>query len=217
MKVNFFNTKGEELKTSAKLAPEIFGVTPSERLLARYVCAYQHNQRQGTVKTKNRKEVSGGGRKPWPQKGTGRARHGSIRSPLWVGGGTVFGPQPRDWSSKLPKKMRRKALFMALSHKVKENRIIVLNKMRISKISTKEMDKIIQNLFGEKTELMDKILLVLPGSEEDRDIYLSARNLSNIKCVPVQSLNAYLVLNADSVVLTKESLDLIENIFLGED
>ncbi|MEA2020484.1 MAG: 50S ribosomal protein L4 [Patescibacteria group bacterium] len=216
MKVSIFNTKGEELKTLATLAPEIFEVEPKEELLARYVRTYQHNQRQGTVKTKNRKDVSGGGRKPWPQKGTGRARHGSIRSPLWVGGGTVFGPQPRDWGLKLPKKMRRKALFMALSDKVQEDGVVVLNKLTLSKISTKEINRIIENVLGEKLEIVGKILIVLPGSGEEENVYLSARNIPNVQCVPVQSLNAYLVLEADKIIFTKNSLSLLEDIFFAK-
>lgn len=217
MDLSLSNIKGEELKSNVELDPEIFEVEPNKKLLAQYVRTYQHNQRQGTVKTKSRSDVSGGGRKPWPQKGTGRARHGSIRSPLWVGGGVVFGPQPRDWSLKLPKKMRKKALFITLSEKVRENGLIVLNKLALSKISTKKIKSILQNLFKDDPQLQKKILLVLPLGEESKRLYFSARNLPNVWCVPVQSLNAYQVLNADRVVMSKESLKLIKETFLNKD
>ncbi len=207
IKVNLYNQKGESLKSTAALNPEIFKVGANKELMAQYIRVYEHNQRQGTSKTKNRKEVSGGGKKPWRQKGTGRARHGSIRSPLWVGGGTVFGPHPKDWSLRMPKKMRRRAMFSALSAKAEEDNLFVLNKISLEEIKTKKMVEIVSSFPAE-----GKILLVLP--EENKTVYLSARNLQNVRVVAARNLNAYEVLSADFVLMVKDSLEVLENTFL---
>lgn len=207
MKVNLYNQEGKKLKTRVELNPEIFEIEPNEELMAQYVRVYQANQRQGTVKTKTRAEVSGGGRKPWRQKGTGRARHGSIRSPLWVKGGVTFGPRPRDWSLKMPKKMRRKALFSALSQKAKEGKLLVLSKLNLEKVKTKAMSEVITALCPGRR----KALLVLP--ELDEKVILSARNLSDVRTIRAQDLNAFEVLAAEILILLKDSLGVIEETF----
>ena len=209
MKIDLYNQQGETLKTKAALNPVIFGVEPNEPLLAQYVRVYLSNQRHGTARVKTRGEVSGGGRKPWAQKGTGRARHGSTRSPIWVGGGTVFGPTPREWRLKMPRKMRRRALFSALSQKARGGKILIVNKLNFPEIGTKLMVEIISNL-----GLSGKVLVVLP--EADKTVVLSARNLAQVTVVEASNLNAYAVLAAESVVLLKGSLQVIEDVFGGE-
>jgi large subunit ribosomal protein L4 len=208
VKIAIYNQNGEKLKSQAELPDGIFGVEPNEDLLAQYVRVYRANQRQGTAKAKTRGEVSGGGRKPWRQKGTGRARHGSIRSPLWVGGGTVHGPQPKDWSLKIPKNMKRKALFSALSQKLKEEGILVLNKLELKGIKTKDLKEIL-----DKLPIKDKVLLALDTVDEK--IILSARNLTGVKTIPAKDLNAYEVLNTKTLILPKKSLAVLEETFLG--
>ena len=207
MKIDVYNQKGEKLKTKIDLNDQIFGVVPNEDLMAQYVRVYQANQRQGTVKTKTRGEVRGGGRKPWRQKGTGRARHGSIRSPIWVGGGTAHGPQPKEWSLKMPKKMRRKALFSALSQQLKEEGVLVLNKMELRGIKTRDLEGILNKL-----PVKDKILIALDKMEEK--IILSARNLPRVKTIQVKDLNAYEVLEAKTVLFPKRALEVLEETFL---
>lgn len=210
MKIDVYTQTGTKLKTKAELPDEIFGVEPNKALLTQYVRVYRANQRQGTAKIKTRGEVRGGGRKPWRQKGTGRARHGSIRSPLWVGGGTVHGPRPKDWSLTMPKRMRRKALFSALSKKLKEEGILVLNKLELKGIRTKDLKEIL-----DKLPVKDKVLIALDAA--DKKIILSARNIAGVKTIPAKDLNAYEVLNAQTLVLPKKVLAVLEEVFLGGD
>jgi len=207
MKVDVYTQTGEKLKTKVELNEKIFGVEPNTDLLAQYVRVYRANQRQGTVKTKTRGEVRGGGRKPWAQKHTGRARHGSIRSPLWRGGGTTHGPQPKDWSLTMPKKMRRGALFSALSLKLKEEGILVLSKIDLKGIKTKELKKIL-----EKLPVKDRILIAL--DKVDEKIILSARNLPGVKTISAKDLNGYEVLETKTLLLPKSSLKVLEEVFL---
>jgi len=207
MKVDVYTQTGEKLKTKVELNDQIFGVEPNADLLAQYVRVYRANQRQGTVKTKTRGEVRGGGRKPWAQKHTGRARQGSIRSPLWRGGGTTHGPQPKDWSLTMPKKMRRGALFSALSLKLKEEGLLVLNKIDLKGIKTKELKKIL-----EKLPVKDKILIAL--DKVDEKIILSARNLPGVKTISARDLNGYEVLETKTLLLPKSSLKVLEEVFL---
>jgi len=207
MKVDVYSQTGTKLKTKVDLDDRIFGIEPNEDLLAQYVRVYLANQRQGTAKVKTRGEVSGGGRKPWRQKGTGRARHGSIRSPIWVGGGTVHGPKPKDWSLRMPKKMRRKALFSALSQKVKEGGVLVLNKLELGRIKTKDLDKILKNI-----PIRGKTLLVL--DKVDKNVVLSARNMPEVKAIQAKELNAYEVLGAQTLVFPKKALRVLEETFL---
>jgi large subunit ribosomal protein L4 len=207
MKVDIYTQTGEKLKTKADLNDQIFGIKPNADLLAQYVRVYRANQRQGTVKTKTRGEVRGGGRKPWAQKHTGRARHGSIRSPIWKGGGTVHGPQPKDWSLTMPKKMRRKALFSALSQKVKEEGILVLNRIGLKGVKTKELKGILKKL-----PVKDKVLIAL--DKIDENAILSARNLAGVETVQVKDLNAYEVLDNKTIIFLKNSLKVLEETFL---
>lgn len=207
MKIDVYNQEGGKLKTQTELNDQIFGIVPNTDLMAQYVRVYRANQRQGTVKTKTRGEVSGGGRKPWRQKGTGRARHGSIRSPIWVGGGTVHGPQPKDWSLQMPKKMKRKALFSALSQKARQEGILVLSKLELKGIKTSDLAKILSKL-----PVKDKALIALEGMNEN--VILSARNLSGVKTIQVKDLNAYEVLDTKTAIFSKEALKVLEETFL---
>ena len=207
MKIDVYTQTGEKLKTKTDLNDQIFGIKPNPELLAQYVRVYQANQRQGTVKTKTRGEVRGGGRKPWRQKGTGRARHGSTRSPIWVGGGTAHGPQPKDWSLTMPKKMRRKALFSALSQKVKHEGILILDKLELKGIKTKELKEVL-----DKLPVKDKILIALDRIDER--IILSARNLPKVKTIQAKDLNAYEILDTRTVLFSKDALRVLEETFL---
>jgi large subunit ribosomal protein L4 len=203
MKVDVYTQQGNKLKTTLALDEKIFGLEPNQELLAQYVRVYRANQRQGTARAKTRAEVSGGGRKPWRQKGTGRARHGSTRSPLWVGGGKAHGPKPRDWSLKMPSKMKKAALAAALSAKAQSEDLLLLNKLELKEIKTNAMAKILSNL-----PVKNKILLVL-GSL-DKKIILAARNLPGVKTVPAADVNAYDVLNTKTLLLTKEALQVLK-------
>ncbi len=207
MKTDVYTQTGEKLKTKIELNDQIFGIVPNADLMAQYVRVYQANQRQGTVKTKTRGEVRGGGRKPWRQKGTGRARHGSTRSPIWVGGGTVHGPQPKDWSLQMPKRMKRKALFSALSQKQKEGGVLVLNKLELKGIRTKDLEGVLGKLPAK-----DKILIAL--DKMDEKVILSARNLVGVKTIQVKDLNAYEVLDTKTTIFPKAALVVLEETFL---
>jgi large subunit ribosomal protein L4 len=167
---------------------------------------YLANQRQGTQSAKTRAEVRGGGRKPWRQKGTGRARHGSIRSPQWIGGGVVFAPKPRDYSYKLPKKIKRLALKSALSSKVEDNEIIVVDSLVLNKPKTKDMIKVLSNLKAGK-----KTLVVMP--ERDENVILASRNIPGVKTAYVNTINVYDILNCDSFLITKEAVNKVEEVY----
>lgn len=185
-----------------KEVPEIvFNNPASESVVHTAVVAYMANQRQGTHSTKTRAEVSGGGRKPWRQKHTGRARHGSIRSPLWRKGGVVFGPKPRDYYIQLPKQMKDTALFKALTMKYRDSEILLLDKLSFERIKTKDMVKILKNL-----KLQDSsVLVILP--EKDEKIFLSSRNIPYVSVLRAEDLNAYHVVSFDKVVFTVAGLD----------
>ena len=161
------------------------------------VVQYLANQRQGTQSTKTRAEVRGGGRKPWRQKGTGRARQGSTRSPQWTGGGVVFAPKPRDYSFKLNKKVKRLALQSALTSKVNDNKIIVLDDLKLDAIKTKDMVKVLGNINAEKA------LIVMDGS--NTNVMLSARNIPDVKTASVNTINVYDLLKYNTLVVTKRS------------
>ena len=169
------------------------------------VVQYLANQRQGTQSTKTRAEVRGGGRKPYRQKGTGRARQGSIRSPQWVGGGVVFAPKPRDYSFKLNKKVKRLALQSALSTKVAEGKIIVLDELTLSEVKTKEMVKVLGNI------KCDNALIVMDGSNEN--VMLSARNIPTVKTASVNTINVYDLLKYNNLVVTKEAVEKIQEVY----
>lgn len=204
-KVAVFNIDGQQVG-DIELKDEVFGVQVNEPLLHQAVQVYLANQRQGTQSAKTRAEVRGGGRKPWRQKGTGRARHGSIRSPQWTGGGVVFAPKPRDYSQKLPKKMRRQAMLSALSLKAKGNEIIVLDELKIEKPKTKLIDEMLKNLNVEK-----KALIVLKDS--DQAVEKSVRNLPGAKMILAGTLNVYDILKYDTFVITKQAVEAVEEVY----
>jgi len=208
VKTIVYNQKGEEVETSL-LPKEIFGVPVNPDLVHQVVVSQMANRRKIIAHTKDRGEVRGGGRKPWRQKGTGRARHGSIRSPLWRGGGVTFGPRKeRVFKKEIPKKMRRKALFMVLSGKVKNNLLILLDKLKIERPKTKLITEILKKLpsRGEST------LIAL--SDYDKNLILAARNLSNVDTLWARNLNALDTLSFKYLVMPKDSIKVIEETFL---
>lgn len=208
MKVSVYNKEGKEVE-QVSLPKEIFEIPMSLDLLHQITVAQRANRRQVSAHTKDRGDVSGGGRKPWRQKGTGRARHGSIRSPLWKGGGVTFGPtKDRVFKKRIPKKMRRKALLVALSAKAREDLLIVLDKLEVDKIKTKLINQIFNNLPCKDK----KCLVVLPQIE--KNVILSARNISNIETVEARNLNALDVLSFKYLVMPKESIKVIKETFL---
>jgi large subunit ribosomal protein L4 len=204
-KVAVYNTEGESTG-DIDLKDDIFGVEINQALLHQVVKMQLANKRQGTQSALTRAEVRGGGAKPWRQKGTGRARHGSIRSPIWVKGGVVFAPKPRDYSFRMPKKMRRLALKSALSSKVANNEILVLDILKLAQPKTKEMVKVLKNL-----GVNGKALVVLP--EKDETIARAARNIQGIKLASVNTLNVLDILNYDRFIITKEAVQRVEEVY----
>ncbi len=190
---------------SVDLNDAVFGVEVNEHLVHMAVLQYLANNRQGTQKAKTRSEVSGGGRKPWRQKGTGHARQGSIRAPQWKGGGVVFAPVPRDYSFKLNKKEKRAALKSVLSDKVNTESLIVVDELKFDEIKTKSFAKVMTNL------KVDNGLVVL--ADNDANVVLSARNLANVNTTPVNNLGVYDVLKAKKLVVTKDALEKIEEVY----
>lgn len=205
-KVALYSMNGAQVG-EIDLSDEIFGIKPNESVLHDAVVMQQASQRLGTHKVKGRSEVRGGGRKPWRQKGTGRARQGSIRSPQWVGGGTVFGPTPRSYSYKLPKKVRRLAIKSALSSKVIDNDIIVLDDLSFETPKTKDMKNVLDVL-----NVNSKVLLV--DKEYTENIVLSARNIPGVKFVSAEGINVLDVLNHGKLILTKEAVAKIEEVLV---
>ena len=185
-----------------ELKEEIFGAALRPHLLHQAVVMQLNNRRAGTAATKSKGFVRGGGKKPWRQKGTGRARAGSIRSPIWVGGGTIFGPTPRDYSYRMPKTARREALLSALSLKNKEGKIIVLGALDIAEVKTKLMRQMLEEL------QVKSALIVLPQADEK--VALSVRNLPNVKALRVEGLNVYDLLRYEHLIMTEQALRLIE-------
>lgn len=204
-KASVYNTQGEVVG-EVQLSDAVFGVEINESLMHQAVVAYQARQRQGTQSTKGRSEVAGGGRKPWRQKGTGLARAGSIRSPIFRGGGITFGPKPRDFSQDLPKVMRRKALTSALSAKVKDGDLIVLDSLRLAAPKTQEVTGILARL-----NVVRAALIVTP--ETDPTLVLSARNIPGVDTQRAENLNAYDVLVHGKVLMTREAVIKVEEVF----
>jgi large subunit ribosomal protein L4 len=204
-KVAVYNITGAQVG-EIELSETIFGITPNAHVLHEAVVMQQASLRRGTHDTKGRSEVRGGGRKPWRQKGTGRARQGSIRAPQWVGGGTVFGPTPRSYSYKLPKKVRRLALKSALATKVNANEIIVLDALTLEAPKTKDMVKILSNL-----KVAKKALIV--SLESDTNLELSARNIPGVKVVDATGINVLDLLHHDALVITKDAVAKVEEVF----
>ncbi|MBE6082737.1 MULTISPECIES: 50S ribosomal protein L4 [Tissierellales] len=204
-KVNVYNISGEQVG-EIDLSENVFGAEINQHVLYEVVKNQLANRRQGTHSAKTRAEVRGGGRKPWRQKGTGRARQGSIRSPQWRKGGIVFPPKPRDYSYRVPKKVRRAAIKSALSSKVLNNEIIVLNELLLDQPKTKEMAKILNNLKVDK-----KALIVM--SEKDEDIVRSARNIPAVETTSVNTLNVYDVLKYDLFIITEDAVRKVEEVY----
>ena len=202
--VSVFNMEGKEVGT-IELNDAVFGVEVNEHLVHLAVVQQLANNRQGTQKAKTRSEVSGGGRKPWRQKGTGHARQGSTRAPHWTGGGVVFAPTPRDYSFKLNKKEKRAALKSALTNAVNTNKLIVVDELKMSEIKTKAFATVMANLNVEKG------LVVL--AENDANVVLSARNMAAVETALTNELNVYDVMNAKKVVLTKDAVAKIEEVY----
>ncbi len=202
--VSVFNMEGKEVGT-IELNDAVFGVEVNEHLVHLAVVQQLANNRQGTQKAKTRSEVSGGGRKPWKQKGTGHARQGSTRAPQWTGGGVVFAPVPRDYSFKLNKKEKRAALKSALTNAVNTNKLIVVDELKFAEIKTKAFVSVMANLN------VDKGLVVL--AENDANVVLSARNVATVDTTLTNTLNVYDIMKAKKVVLTKDAVAKIEEVY----
>lgn len=202
--VSVFNMEGKEVGT-IELNDAVFGVEVNEHLVHMAVVQQLANNRQGTQKAKTRSEVSGGGRKPWRQKGTGHARQGSTRSPQWTGGGVVFAPVPRDYSFKMNKKEKRAALKSALTSKVQAAKVVVVDELKFDEIKTKNFATVMNNL------KVNKGLVVL--AENDANVVLSARNMADVDTTLVNAINVYDVMKANTLVLTKDAVAKIEEVY----
>lgn len=203
-KVNLLNMEGKKVG-DIELADSIFAVDINESVMHDVVVNYLANQRQGTASTKTRSEVRGGGKKPWKQKGTGRARQGSIRAPQWIKGGIALGPKPRSFKYTLNKKVKRLALKSALTSKVQDNNIVVLDKLNFDEIKTKNMAKVLENIN------VSKALVVI--SDKNINVEASARNIPNIKTALVNTINTYDILKYDTLVVTKDAVAKIEEVY----
>ena len=202
--VAVYNMEGKEVGTM-ELSDAVFGVEVNEHLVHQAVVAQLANKRQGTQKAKTRSEVSGGGRKPWRQKGTGHARQGSTRAPQWTGGGMVFAPVPRDYTIRLNKKEKRLALKSALTSRVQENKLIVVDELKFDEIKTKNFQSTMENL------KVSKALVVL--NENDQNVVLSARNIPTVKTALINTINVYDILKYNTVIVTKDAVATIEEVY----
>ena len=202
--VSVYNMEGKEVGT-IDLNDAVFGVEVNEHLVHMAVVQHLANMRQGTQKAKTRAEVSGGGRKPWRQKGTGHARQGSTRAPQWKGGGVVFAPVPRDYSFKINRKEKRAALKSVLTSKVQGGNLIVLDELKLDGIKTKKFVAVMNNL------KVQKGLVVI--AENDTNVVMSARNLPDVNTAAANAINVYDILNAKTVVLTKDAVTKIEEVY----
>ena len=203
-KVSVYNMEGKEVG-SMESNDAVFGVEVNEHLVHMAVVQQLANNRQGTQKAKTRSEVRGGGRKPWRQKGTGHARQGSTRAPQWTGGGVVFAPTPRDYSFKMNRKEKRAALKSALTSRVQENKLIVVDELKFDEIKTKKFAEVLKNLN------LDKALVVL--NENDEKVVMSAKNIPTVKTTQINTINVYDVLKYNTVVLTKAAAESIEEVY----
>jgi large subunit ribosomal protein L4 len=204
-KVSLYDITGSQVG-DVELSDAVFGAEVNNHVMYEAVKNYLANQRQGTQSAKTKADVRGGGRKPWRQKGTGRARQGSIRSPQWKGGGVVFAPKPRDYSYSIPKKVKRLALKSALSSKVRDQEIIVVDKLSLDQPKTKELIKVLKALNSGK-----KTLIVIP--ERDEAVIRAAANIPGIKTVYVNTINVYDILNCDSFLITKDAVNKVEEVY----
>ena len=202
--VSVFNMEGNEVGTM-ELNDAIFGAKVNEHLVHLAVVSQLANKRQGTQKAKTRSEVSGGGRKPWRQKGTGQARQGSTRAPQWTGGGMVFAPVPRDYTIRLNKKEKRAALKSVLTSKVQENKFIVVDELKFDEIKTKAMKNVLANLKA------DKALVIL--NDNDQNVVLSARNIEGVETALTNTINVFDLLKHNTVVVTKAAVETIEEVY----
>ena len=202
--VSVYNTDGKEVET-IELSDKIFGVEINENIVHKAVVAHLAAKRQGTQSALTRSEVSGGGRKPWRQKGTGHARRGSIRAPQWTGGGVVFAPKPRDYSQKINKKEARLALFSALTSKVQDNKLIVVDELSMEAPKTKSFVTILGNLNAEKALVVTE--------DANKNVVLSARNIPNVKTEARAAINVYDILKYDSLVITKDAVKALEEVY----
>ena len=202
--VSVYNMEGKEVGTM-ELNDAVFGVEVNEHLVHMAVLQQLANNRQGTQKAKTRSEVSGGGRKPWRQKGTGHARQGSTRAPQWTGGGVVFAPVPRDYSFKMNKKEKRAALKSVLTAKVQENKVVILDELKFDEIKTKAMVNVLNNVKAEKAIVVLK--------ENDEKVVLSARNIADVQTSLVNTINVYDILKHTTLVMTKEAVQAIEEVY----
>ena len=202
--VTVYNMEGKEVGTM-ELSDAVFGVEINEHLVHMAVVNQLANNRQGTQKAKTRSEVSGGGRKPWRQKGTGHARQGSTRAPQWTGGGMVFAPVPRDYTIRLNKKEKRAALKSVLTSKVQENKFIVVDELKFDEIKTKAMKNVLANLKA------DKALVIL--NDNDQNVVLSARNIEGVETALTNTINVFDLLKHNTVVVTKAAVETIEEVY----
>ena len=204
-KIDVYDIEGKKVKT-IELKEEVFGIEPNEAIVHSVLVNYLANQRQGTQSTKTRAEVSGGGRKPWRQKGTGRARQGSIRAPHWVGGGIALGPKPRSYNYTVNKKEKRLAIKSLLSSKVLENALTVVDHLELKEIKTKEMAKILNNL-----KVEGKTVILLPEGNEN--VQKSARNIEGVKTLRVDTINVYDLLKHKNLVVTEDTVKKLEEVY----
>ena len=202
--VSVYNMEGKEVGTM-ELNDAVFGVEVNEHLVHMAVLQQLANNRQGTQKAKTRSEVSGGGRKPWRQKGTGHARQGSTRAPQWTGGGVVFAPVPRDYSFKMNKKEKRAALKSVLTAKVQENKVVILDELKLDEVKTKAMVNVLNNVKAEKAIVVLK--------ENDEKVVLSARNIAGVQTSLVNTINVYDILKHNTLVMTIEAVQAIEEVY----
>ncbi|MEC5272591.1 50S ribosomal protein L4 [Caldifermentibacillus hisashii] len=203
-KVTVYNQAGSQVG-EIELNDSVFGIEPNKHVMSEVIISLRASQRQGTAKVKNRSEVRGGGRKPWRQKGTGRARQGSIRAPQWRGGGTVFGPVPRSYAYKLPKKVRRLALKSALSTKVQENNIVILDQLTFEVPKTKDFVTVLKNL-----SVDTKALIVT--SDTNENAVLSARNIPGVKVVSSNAVNVLDIIGHEKLIMTEDAARKVEEV-----
>jgi large subunit ribosomal protein L4 len=207
MKLDIYKTDGSVSGEKIDLSEDIFAVEPNDHAIYLTVKSYLANQRQGTHKAKERGEVRGGGKKPWKQKGRGGARAGTIRSPLWVGGGTIFGPRPRNYRQDLPKKVKRLARKSALSYKVKDDQLMVVEDFKFDQPKTKELVNLLKAL------KVDGKKVLLLTSEADKTVYKSGRNIPKVKILEAGKASAYDILNNQVLLLQKTAVDVLSKSF----
>jgi large subunit ribosomal protein L4 len=207
MKIDLYKIDGTKTGKQVELNPEIFEIVPNDHSIYLTVKLYNANQRQGTHKTKVRNEVRGGGRKPWRQKGRGTARAGSVRSPIWIGGGTIFGPKPRDYGFKLPQKVKKLAFKSALSYKAKGDEILVVEDFTFEQPKTKQLAQILESL-----QLINKKTLLLTG-KNDQIVYKSGNNIPKLKILEAKNVSTFDILNSKTLLLQQGALQQINMAF----